>query len=261
VSILDTLTPEERQYRFRRICENAMRERREQGTAGIGTLAEKWQHIILKRYLSENTAEHEIPVEGTRFVSDVRIGNEVYEVQTGSFSPMKKKISHYLENTDLSVTVVHPIPKNRRVSWINPETLDISKPSLSPRHGRAEALLGELYPLIPYLQNPRLRFHILLIDAQDFKLLNPRSKNPKKGGGRFERIPINLIEERFFSSPDDYRSFLPEKLVGAFTVKEFSQATGIRGRDAYSAVRVLAALGLLRSAPPIGRSMAFERVD
>ena len=260
MSILDSLSPKERQDRFRRICDAAMRERREQGTSGIGTLAEKWQHIILKRYISEDVTEHEIPIEGTRFVSDVRIGNEAFEVQTGAFAPMKKKIAHYLENTDLSVTVVHPIPKNRRVSWIDPRTLEISRPVLSPRHGRAEDLLGELYCLIPYLQNPRLRFLVLLIDAQDFRLLNPRSKNPKKGGERFERIPTSLIEERLYASPDDYRAFLPASLVSPFTVKEFSRATGIRGRDAYSAVRVLAALGLLRPAPPIGRSMAFEKV-
>ena len=59
---------------------------------GIGLLGEKWQHQIIKRYLTEDPGEHEVKLAGTRFVSDVRVGNAIYEVQTGSFAPMKKKL-------------------------------------------------------------------------------------------------------------------------------------------------------------------------
>ena len=81
--------------RFQRICDRAMTERRSQ-EGGIGTLAEKWQHQIVKRYLTENTDEHEVGVEGRRFVSDVRVGDRVYEVQTGEFTPMAEKMPELL---------------------------------------------------------------------------------------------------------------------------------------------------------------------
>ena len=51
---------------------------------------------------------------------------------------------------------------------------------------------------------------------------------------------------------------LPAELASPFRVAEFSKRTRLRGRDAYSAVRVLAALGVVRPAAPIGRAMAFE---
>lgn len=254
----DFLSPQARAARFARICEDAMRERRSTENAEIGTLSEKWQHQIIKRYLSENPDDHEVKVPSTRFVSDVRVGREVFEVQTGAFYRMQKKIGWYLEQTDWSVTVVHPIPQNRWISWINAETEEITPRKKSPRHGRAEELLPELYGLLPYLGNPRLRFRVLMLEVQDFRLLNPRSRNPHRGGARFERIPLSLTEELMLSSPSDYIRFLPQGLPSPFTVREFSECTRIRGRDAYSAVRVLAALGLLSAAPPRGKAMAFS---
>ena len=255
----DTLSKEAQAARFARICEDAMGERRTQGEQGIGTLAEKWQHQIIKRYLSEDPNDHEIPVaEGRRFVSDVRVGADAYEVQTGSFAPMAKKLAYYLESTDLTVNVVHPIPKDRWVSWVDYDTAEISPRRRSPRHGRAEDLLAEMYPLIPLLPHPRLKFRILLLEVHDFKLLSNQQKNRKLGSQRYERIPLSLIEDIQLSSPSDFKRFLPDSLPSPFTVKEFSQATKIKGRDAYSAVRVLTALGLLTPAEPLKKAMRFQ---
>ena len=256
--IADTLSKEAQRARFSRICEAAMRERRIQGEQGVGTLAEKWQHQIVKRYLSENSDDHEQKVsESRRFISDVRIGTDAYEVQTGDFFPMAKKIAYYLESTDLTVTVVHPIPKDRWVSWVDPKTAEISPRRRSPRHGKASDILPRLYPLIPMLPHPRLKFRVLLLETHDFRLLSGRKKDPHRGGERYERIPISLVEDIPLNSPSDFEQFLPKNLPTPFTVKNFSQATKIPGRDAYSAVRVLVALGLIEPAPNVGRSMAF----
>lgn len=254
----DLLTPEARTARFARICDGAMAERRAQGSDGIGTLAEKWQHQIIKRYLSENIDEHEVKLEGTRFVSDVRVGNDAYEVQTTSFGSMAKKIGYYLDHTDLTVTVVHPIAKNIQVSRIDTETSELLPPKRSPKHGRTLDLLSELYPLISYLNHPRLRFRVLLLEVWDFKLLPKGGKQRRGHPRRFERIPTALLDDISFSDLSDFRAILPPLPDSPFTVKQFSAATKLRGRNAYSAVRTLVALGILSPAPPIGRSMAFE---
>ncbi len=258
--LADRLDLDARIGRFGRICDAAMRERREQGTDGIGTLSEKWQHQIIKRYLSEDTSEHEVRVsEDRRFVSDVRVGDHAYEVQTGAFAPMREKIAYYLEQTALDVTIVHPIPKNKTVCWIDPATQEISEPKRSPRHGRLIDLLPELYPLIPYLARKRLHFRVLLLEVCDFRILSNDKRNRKHRAERFERIPTALCEDVSFDTPADFQVFLPEELPSVFTVKQFSVLTKLRGRDAYSAVRVLVAMGLLAPAEKIGRSMAFER--
>lgn len=249
------------QARFNRLCREILVAGHTSGEAGIGTLAEKRLHAVIKRYLCEDEDCHEVGVLNTRYVSDVRIGNEIFEVQTGSFFPMKKKIAHYLEQTDCTVTVVHPIPAQRWVSWIDPLTSEITSRSRVIRRGRTEDLLPELYHLLPHLGNPRLRFRVLLIEAEDFRLLNGRrSRDRKKGSDRYERIPLSLLGDIAFHHPADFRSLIPDALPQHFTVKDFSTLTKIRGRNAYSAVRSLAALGLFRAADPIGRSMGWERV-
>lgn len=246
--------------RFERLCTEAVLQPRRMGESGIGTLAEKRLHSILKRYICENEDFHEVGVANTRYVSDVRVENHIYEIQTRAFYPMQKKIAYYLDQTDCTVTVVHPIVVNKFVRWIDPKTGEQSPRSKSPKHEGMEALLPELSCLLPYLGNPRLRFRLLLIEAEDFRLLNGRSKDRKRGSKLYEQIPLSLIGEAEFCSPEDFAIFLPTELTSPFTVKEFSKHTGIHGRDAYAAVQVLTALGLLREAPPIGRAMAFEKV-
>ena len=85
---------EARKARFDRLCEEAMRRDIRVADSGIGTLGEKRLHAVIKRYICEDTDCHEVGVKDRRFVSDIRIGNEIYEVQTGDFYPMKQKIAY-----------------------------------------------------------------------------------------------------------------------------------------------------------------------
>ncbi len=250
---------EAKQARFRDLCRDAMQRHHEQGTDGIGTLAEKRMHVILKKYVCPNQSFYEIPLDGTRYVSDIRIGNEIYEIQTGDFFPMKKKIGYYLEHTDCTVTIVHPIVVNKWVVWIDPVSRSVSEKIRSPKHERAEDILPTLYPLLPYLKNDRLRFRFLLIEAIDFKILSKGTRNRKKGAEKYERIPLSLLGEMDFLSVSDFSALLPDALPSSFTVKEFSALTKIRGMNAYSAVRVLEALGFLSEGEKRGRAMTFEK--
>lgn len=246
--------------RFERMCEAALCTGRVQGEAGIGTLQEKRLHSIIKHFLCDNENYHEVGLTDTRFVADVKIGNIIFEVQTGSFFPMKKKIEYYLQNTDCTVTVVHPIPVIKWISWIDPDTHEIAPRTRSPKKGRPEDLLPQLYYLAPHLQNPRLCYRLLFLEVEDFRMLNGRrSRDRKRGSERYERIPLSLLGEMELNTPADFLQFIPEELPAHFTVKQFSALTGIRGRDAYSSVRALCALGLFEEAEPIGRSMGWRR--
>ena len=244
--------------RFERLCVEAATRGRTAGAYGFGTLAEKRLHAVIKKYLCDNEDFHEVGMEGTRFVSDIRIGNEIIEVQTGAFYPMQKKIAYYMEKTDCTVAVVHPIAKVRWMSWVEPESVEIS-PRRKVAGEKAEDLLPELYCLREHLGNPRLRFRLLLLEVHDFRLLNGWSGDRKKGSNRYERLPLSLIDEIDLNTPADFIRFLPADLPDHFTVKDFSRLTKLRGRDAYSAVRSLAALGVIVPAPPIGKAMAFYK--
>ena len=222
--------------RFDRLCREAASAPRGNGDEGIGTLGEKRMHAVIKRYICEDHACHEVGVLNTGYVSDVRVGNDVYEVQTGAFYPMKKKIAHYLECTDCTVTVVHPISVERFVTWVDAKTGEVTPRKKSSKRERAIHLLPELYCLLPHLGNERLRFRLLMIEEEDFRILTGRKDNRKRGARLYERMPLSLLGEIEFSSSADFAVFLPADLPSPFTVKDFSQKTGLRGRDAYSAV-------------------------
>ena len=245
--------------RFALLCEEAARARRSEGDGGFGTLAEKRMHAVIKRYVCPNEDFHEVGVGGTRYIADVRVGDSIWEVQSGSFYPMKKKLAYYLEKTDCTVTVVHPITVNKWLTLIDPATGECAPRKKSPKHEHAVALLAELYPLIDLLPNERLRFRLLLIEAEEYRLSNARRHRGKLKSVRYERMPLSLLDVLDFASPADFCALLPDILPDVFTVKELSRATGLRGRHAYSAAHVLEALGVISPTEPVGRAMAFRR--
>ena len=243
--------------RFDRICQDAMRQRHVSGESGVGTLKEKRLHAAIKRYLCADEEFHEVGITGTRYVSDVRIGNDAYEVQTGAFSPMRQKIAYYLEHTDLTVTVVHPISVIKWMCKINTKTGDVSPRRRVPRSQRREDLLAELYSLRPFLGHPRLKFRLLLLETQDFRLVKTTASTKKARGTNYERVPIALLGDEMFECAADFRSLIPPDLPHTFTVKQLAAATKLPSRDAYSAAHVLCDLGLTVPAPPVGKAMAF----
>lgn len=243
--------------RFEELCTRAALARRSEGDGGFGTLAEKRLHAVVKRFLCPDEDFHEVGFSGTRYIADIRIGNDVFEVQTGALRPMKAKLAYYLEHTDCTVTIVHPITVNKQIVTIDPATGEASEPKRSPKHERANHLLSELYPLLPLFPDPRLRVRLLLIEATEYRIANARRHRGRLLPIKYERMPSALLDVLEFCTPSDYRALLPKDLPSPFTVKELSKTTGLRGRDAYSAAHVLAALGLTRPTDPIGRAMAF----
>ncbi len=242
---------------FCALCRDAMQKARGSGEGGIGTLGEKRLHAVIKRFVCPNEDYHEVGVLGTRYVADVRMGNDIYEVQTGAFYPMRKKIDHYLGNTDCTVTVIHPMAAQKWVTWLDPQSGETSPRTRSPKHESAMELLPELYALLPHLGNTRLRFRLLFLEVEDFRLLDGWSRDRKRGSNRYERVPLDLLGIMDLSSAEDFRNLLPKTLPSPFTVKDFSRVTGLRGRRAYSAVHALEAMGVISSTEPIGRAMAF----
>ena len=254
----DLLEQDARRERFCRICQSLIRAPHEQGLAGVGTLSEKRLHAAIKTYLCENSDDHEVGFPDRRFVADVKVDNEIFEVQTGNFAPLKPKIEYYLSATDCTVTVVHPLVKTCWVSYLDPRTGELSPRRRSPKSEKLTDLFGKLYPLLPYLSNPRFRLRLLLIEEHQIRYKNKTVRVGRKRTSRIERVPLSLYEEICLNAPADYERFLPrEKLPIPFTAKDYASATGIRGLDTYTALHALEALSLIVETNPVGRSRGY----
>ena len=81
---------------------------------GIGTLSEKPLHKILKYYFEPDESKHEIKVFDS--VADVFDGNEIFEIQTGGFLPLVKKLKKTLN------PLMGNLKQNRPFPWYNNST-------------------------------------------------------------------------------------------------------------------------------------------
>lgn len=250
-------------------------------TPHIGTLREKRMHAAIKRYLCDDEACHERSVpdflatedadgKPRRVVADILTEGDILEVQTGGFHPLREKIAYYLAHTPYHVTVVHPIPAVRYLSWIDPTDGHIISRRKSPKRGRVRDVARELYWLSEYVGDPRFSIRLLLVELEEYRLADGWSRDGKRGSNRYERFPTALLGDVMLASAADYAAyFLPPALCDRtdgegipipFTAAEYAKASGIRGRATYSMLRLLCTLGLLEQTEKIGRSQGYRVV-
>ena len=239
-----------------------------QGQAGIGTLREKRLHLVLKTYICPDVSCHERRLSpGNRrdgMVADVLTeGGRIYEIQTGGFYPLKKKIAWYLENTDCPVTVVHPLPAVKYLSWISPTDGQILGRRKSPRRGKVTDVAPQLYWLSDFVGNPRFSLCLLFLDMEEYRFQDGWGRDGKRGSNRYERFPTALRGRVELTTPAQYAAcFLPPSLPATpFTAAQYATATGIRGRATYGVLHLLVRLGVLQQAEKAGRSQCFLRAS
>lgn len=245
------------------ICDNdiilfhqACREiiNRERASMGIGTLSEKTVHAVLKRFYEPDPEHQEIPVEN--FVADILRDGEIIEIQTRGFNKLRRKLDTFLKY--YPVTIVYPIIHTKWLYWINEETGELSPKRKSPKTGTFYDAVPELYKIKMYLDNPNLHLCLVLIDADEYRLLNGWSRDRKKGSSRFDRIPVELVDELYIGGPADYRLFVPEGLSENYTSKDFAKAAHIPVGYAQTLLGILYFLQVVERTGKSGRSYTYR---
>ncbi len=239
--------------RFEQACEQVRSRQLQQG--GIGTLGEKALHATIKHYLEVDPDCHEQKIG--RYFADVQIGQQIYEIQTRQFDKLRVKLAAFLQ--DYSVTIVFPIPARKWVLWIDPSTGEISKPRLSPKRGSPYDAFYELYKIKHWLMNPRFSLRLMMIDMEEYKLLNGWSRDKKRGSTRHDRLPVRLNEEYDFNAPDDYGQLIPKSLSEEFTSADLAQAASIPVTRARLALNVLCGIGQIEAVGRKGRLKLYKR--
>ncbi len=274
--------------RFRKIVLDVLSERckiaddDEDVYGGIGTLGEKQMHAAIKRFICPDESCHEIKIDGSalcidretdgkdntgdgksankkkrRFVADVLVGNTIYEIQTGPFSPLKEKIQWILDNTSYNIVVIHPIAETKWLNYINDENGEVERRKKSPQKGKFTDIAGELYYLRDFIGNPRFSLVLLMMEAEQYKKKSAEKSRRRSPYRKYELIPVSLLRAHVFKATDDYRAFIPDGLSSPFCVKDYSSFSGIKGRDAYSIVKTLTYLGFFEESGKIGRATAY----
>lgn len=228
----------------------------ERTRAGIGTLGERTLHMILKNFFEPDTQYHEQKVG--RYVADICRDDEIIEVQTRSFAALRKKLEAY--RGKYRVTVVYPISNIKYVSWIEPETGEISKRHKSPKQGKPWDVLREFYSLCPIMPLEGVRFMLVFVNTDEFRMRTGRSTDKKKfGARRYERIPTELCDIVTLENPSDFAALIPHTLGERFTAAEFARAAKMTPRAVGYAMRVLTTLGVIEHTDMQGRAYVYTR--
>jgi len=221
----------------------------------IGTYKEKKLHVILKKYFEPDESFHEVPTNG--FIADIRRGDKIFEIETSGFSGLNPKLAAYL--SEYKVSLVYPIAAKKFVSWIDPETSEISKRHISPKKQTIYDALFELVRILPHLSNPNLCILVPVLEIDEYRMLDGWNYNRKRGSHRFERLPTNLIDIIEISSDVDYMRYIPDNCPDAFGVKEFSREAQIDSRSASAILKVMESRGVLERVANKGKAYQYTR--
>lgn len=241
--------------RFQEIREKALGKERIR--EGIGTLSEKTTHMILKNYYEPDPNKQEIPIGN--YVADIFTGQEIIEIQSAQFGKMRDKLEAFLP--EYPVTIIHPIPYKKWVIWVDEETGALSPPRKSPKKGGAYQAFLELYRIRDFLADRHLTVKLLLMEMEEYKLLNGYGKNKKIRASRYDRIPLEILEEIVIERPEDLMQFIPLELEESFTRKQFAKAAHIDERLASLALKLYQYYGMIEHTGKEGRSFVYEVRD
>ena len=242
--------------RFFEACEM---QRGQARRGGIGTLREKTLHAVLKRYIEPDVSKHEIPVAG--HIADVLNDDGIFEIQTRNFDKLRGKLTHVLNDTDLHITVVHPIPATKKLIWIDQNSGEMSKPRKSPKCGAFFDAFKELYKLSELVCTERVSVLLLLVDVDEYRLLDGWSMDKKKGSSRFERIPVALVDSILLENRSDYISLLPADLPEQLTSRCLAETAKLLIGTAQTVLTVLSRVGAVKCVGKNGRLKLYSIIE
>lgn len=240
---------------FQQACDKVINTERER--CKIGTLGEKTLHAVLKHYFEPDESKHEIKING--YFADIENESGIMEIQTRNFNALRNKLRVFLELEP--VTVVYPIPYTKWLYWMEEESKVISKKRKSPKKGSPYMAFFELYKIKEFLLHPNFTICIVLINMEEYKLLNGWSQDKKKGASRFDRIPIEVVEEIYIHNKQEYAQLVPNRLEEQFTSKDYKLSTGLSISCAQTALNILTYVGAVERVGKKGNAYIYSRTD
>lgn len=223
----------------------------------IGTYKEKELHIILKRYYEPDTTYHEIPTNG--FIADINRDGIITEIETSGFSGLRPKLNAYLP--EYKVRLVYPLAEKKYVSWIDPESAEISPRKKSPKKMDIYNVLAEMVYILPYVKNENLEILAPRLEIDEYRILDGWSRDKKRGATKYEKIPTDFYGTLTLVTDDDYICAIPETCRNGFTVPEFMRAAKTASRPSYAIVKVLCERGVIVQDGKVGRAAHYSLVS
>ena len=221
----------------------------------INTLNEKPLHAALKSWYAEPGDQLEVPID--RFIVDIVRGDLLIEIQTRSFSSMRRKLSALTQNRP--VRVVYPVAREKWLVKLAEDAHSQLSRRKSPKRGRIEHIFEELVSFPRLLANSGFCIEVLLVQEEESRRHDASRAWRRKGWVTHERRLLDVVGRRLFETPEDMGALLPSDLAEPFSTSDLAKA--IRGprRLAGRAAYCLREMGAIAPVGKRGNAILYVR--
>lgn len=221
----------------------------------VGTLGEGPLHAALKQWYAEPGDLLEVPVDG--YVVDLVRGDLLVEVQTGSFSSMRRKLTALLDGGH-RVHLLHPIASEKRIVKLG-EGGEVVSRRRSPKRGAVVDLAAELVSFPSLVERPGLTIEVLLVREDELWAYDGRRGRRRRGWVVRGHHLVEVVDRHVVASTDDLVALLPDDLPGEFTTAELAAGLGRPRRLAQQLTYCLRQLGGIEMVDKRGNSIVYRR--
>jgi hypothetical protein len=222
----------------------------------VGTLRESSLHADLKAHYARPGDVLEAPVDG--YWIDLVRGDELIEIQTGSFSALRPKLAHFLP--DRPVRVVLPVIVEKLLVRIG-EGGSLDEPQSrrrSPKRQREVDLFAELVHLAT---SPGFSLELALVSVEELRVDDGRGSWRRGGVSIVDRRLSQVHGHRRFCDPSDYLALVPDALPEPFTVSDLATGIGRPRRLAGQMAYTLRHMGVLHVTGKRGNALLYSAAD
>jgi hypothetical protein len=220
----------------------------------IGTLGEKPLHAALKKWCSQEGDRFEASVDG--YVIDVVRDDLLIEVQTRSFSKMKRKLIELLA-AGHRIRVVYPIPVEKTIVRLDRDG-SITGRRRSPRRGTTRDLFAELVSFPELIAHPGLEIQVVLTVEDEYRHHDPKKAWRRRGWVVTERRLVRVEGATTIHGPGDLVELLPDDLPDRFTTGDIAGAASCPLRVAQQMAYCLRHSGAVEAVGKRGRSIEYR---
>jgi hypothetical protein len=224
---------------------------------GINTYNEKSLHASLKQWYAVPGDQLEVRMDG--FIIDLVRGDLLVEIQTGSFSPLKRKLAALAKNHP--IRLVFPVPLEKWIIRLPQNENDPPQRRKSPRRGRVEHVFQQLVYIPSLINNDNFSLEVLLIQEEEVRRYEANKAWRRKGWVTQERRLLNVVERRVFQTSSDLACLLPDSLSSPFSVREMAKAARQPDWLARKMIYCLKAMGILSVSGKRGRAILYTRKE
>jgi hypothetical protein len=221
----------------------------------IGTLNEKPLHAAIKSLLAKPSDQLESVVDG--FVVDILRDDFIIEIQTKSFSKIRKKLTTLLESHP--IRLVYPIAAEKWICKVEEDGITQLGRRKSPKRGVYADLFAELVSFPHLVKNPNFSIELLLIQEEEIRKHDPDRAWRRKGWVTQERRLIKVMDRQLFQEPEDFAALLPSTIQGEFTTTDLASALSNKRRLAGQMAYCLREMGAITVVGKRGRAYLYNR--